>query len=381
MAAPVGAIPHWDSHGNIWLGSQSGLYKYDGTDWIHFTSGNSPLPDNWIDGIHVDEYDNVWIATRFAGLSVFNEIGIQNILAESLPKISGHIYRDLNSNDQLDPGDLPMAFQKTLLLPDSIITFSNFDGSYRYALPAGEYDVSYAPIPNWLIDNTPITYNVDLQNQDIDGLDFRVLPIEEIHDLELVLDGGFPRCNREVYYYLTYRNEGTTNEGAEIRFHPDELTFVASSNPPPDSYDGDTLVWTHPDLLPHSFNQIRVSLNMPDETYTDSTLTFHYSIDREANGQSVRMKTGVLEQVVACAYDPNDKLVHFTGINQGNQSLIADELDYTVRFQNTGNDTAFTVVIRDTLDKKFDINTLEIIATSHPAEIRFSQQGALEFRL
>ncbi|MBK7572906.1 MAG: hypothetical protein IPI10_15300 [Bacteroidetes bacterium] len=34
---------------------------------------------------------------------------------------------------------------------------------------------------------------------------------------------------------------------------------------------------------------------------------------------------------------------------------IKQSINFTVNFQNTGNDTAFTVVIRDTLDADLDL--------------------------
>jgi hypothetical protein len=48
------------------------------------------------------------------------------------------------------------------------------------------------------------------------------------------------------------------------------------------------------------------------------------------------------------------------------------DLEYIIRYQNTGNDTAFTVKILNPLDtNRLDLSTLEMVATSHPADIRF----------
>ena len=66
-----------------------------------------------------------------------------------------------------------------------------------------------------------------------------------------------------------------------------------------------------------------------------------------------------------CAYDPNDKQVFPTGYTKDNYTLFGDTLEYMIRFQNTGNDTAFTVVIRDTLDESLDLNSFDFIASSH----------------
>ncbi|MFY7964661.1 MAG: DUF7619 domain-containing protein, partial [Chitinophagaceae bacterium] len=42
------------------------------------------------------------------------------------------------------------------------------------------------------------------------------------------------------------------------------------------------------------------------------------------------------------------------------------DIDYTIRFQNTGTDTAFNVVIADTLDSKLLPNQLQMVGSSHP---------------
>jgi uncharacterized repeat protein (TIGR01451 family) len=43
-----------------------------------------------------------------------------------------------------------------------------------------------------------------------------------------------------------------------------------------------------------------------------------------------------------------------------------DWIDYLIRFQNTGNDTAINVVVTDTLDTKLEPSSFEMIGSSHP---------------
>jgi uncharacterized repeat protein (TIGR01451 family) len=68
--------------------------------------------------------------------------------------------------------------------------------------------------------------------------------------------------------------------------------------------------------------------------------------------------------VVRNSYDPNDK--------QATPSLTLQDvssgknIDYTIRFQNTGTDTAFNVVIADTLDSKLLANQVQMVGSSHP---------------
>lgn len=65
------------------------------------------------------------------------------------------------------------------------------------------------------------------------------------------------------------------------------------------------------------------------------------------------------------SYDPNDKQVIPAGVGASNIVRDSDELEFQVRFQNTGTDTAYTVIIRDTLSTALDIASLQIGASSH----------------
>lgn len=68
------------------------------------------------------------------------------------------------------------------------------------------------------------------------------------------------------------------------------------------------------------------------------------------------------------SYDPNDKMGYPLGWDGGNIEE-GTRLDYEIRFQNTGTDTAFTVVISDTLSADLDLATFKMEAASHPYTI------------
>ena len=70
--------------------------------------------------------------------------------------------------------------------------------------------------------------------------------------------------------------------------------------------------------------------------------------------------------LVTNSYDPNDKLVTPRGAGANGVVAPGSEFTYTIRFQNTGNDTAFVVQVYDTLDvTHLDLSTLQIGASSH----------------
>lgn len=69
------------------------------------------------------------------------------------------------------------------------------------------------------------------------------------------------------------------------------------------------------------------------------------------------------------SFDPNDKRAEPSGVDAAHYINVGDDLDYHIRFQNTGTDTAFTVVIRDTISEFLDIGTLLPGTSSHTYDL------------
>ncbi|MDX1910040.1 MAG: hypothetical protein SFV22_01075 [Saprospiraceae bacterium] len=79
------------------------------------------------------------------------------------------------------------------------------------------------------------------------------------------------------------------------------------------------------------------------------------------------------------AYDPNDKQGFPVGVGDQHGIRPGQALDYLIRFQNTGTDTAFTVVIRDTLSHLLDPLSFQPGASSHPYTWELSGPGVVTF--
>jgi uncharacterized repeat protein (TIGR01451 family) len=65
------------------------------------------------------------------------------------------------------------------------------------------------------------------------------------------------------------------------------------------------------------------------------------------------------------SYDPNEKITQPVGYTQQHIVNKQTEIKYILHFQNTGTDTAFNVVLLDTLSPALDLNTLVMGASSH----------------
>lgn len=83
------------------------------------------------------------------------------------------------------------------------------------------------------------------------------------------------------------------------------------------------------------------------------------------------------EVVRSC--DPNRKTVSPTGWGSSHFIEAVDQLEYTLDFQNIGTDTAFRVVLRDTLSPHLDPGSIVPGASSHPYSWQITGSGILEF--
>lgn len=83
---------------------------------------------------------------------------------------------------------------------------------------------------------------------------------------------------------------------------------------------------------------------------------------------------------VVTSYDPNEKLAFPVGYSD--QHLIEPNvpLSYQLNFQNTGTDTAFLVVLRDTLSALLDPASIRMGASSHLYSWSLEGPGYLEIR-
>lgn len=78
-------------------------------------------------------------------------------------------------------------------------------------------------------------------------------------------------------------------------------------------------------------------------------------------------------------FDPNDKTVVPNGITEEHFVQPNQQMQYYIRFQNTGNDLAYNIVIRDTLDEDLNIFTVVPGVASHPYTFRIYGPRVLEW--
>lgn len=78
------------------------------------------------------------------------------------------------------------------------------------------------------------------------------------------------------------------------------------------------------------------------------------------------------------SFDPNDKQGFPVGYGEQHFIEPGTDIEYLIRFQNTGTDTAFSVTVRDTLSEFLDPTSIEWGASSHPYRYELYGNGILK---
>lgn len=79
------------------------------------------------------------------------------------------------------------------------------------------------------------------------------------------------------------------------------------------------------------------------------------------------------------SFDPNDKQAFPTGYGDEHYIERNTDIDYLIRFQNTGTDTAFTVVVVDELDPSLDPASVRPGASSHDYQFELIDGNTIRF--
>ena len=64
-----------DKYGYIWIGTEDGLNRYDGysiTKYMFNIADSTSIAGNNISKLYIDSNDDLWVGTRYSGLSKYN---------------------------------------------------------------------------------------------------------------------------------------------------------------------------------------------------------------------------------------------------------------------------------------------------------------------
>jgi hypothetical protein len=297
--------------------------------------------------------------------------------------VAGTVYYDLNENGIKDVGEIVAYSNVIRSEPIGFFAMTEISGYYSNSvlmLDDGIYEIFPEVDEYWKISSDSLVYtlNVDGSFEFRDSLDFGLAPDTLIYEVASELVGGFPRCNDTIAYWLSWENVGTTIASGVIHLELDDSLSYVTADIVPDSIIGQNLYWHYSGFFYDEFDVFVVQVATPDG-YADTVVsTLSVSVD----SSDVEMFVGIveLEQIILCAFDPNDKTPEPLGIGEfGYIAPDTETIEYLVRFQNTGTDTAINVVIKDQLDENLDWNSFELLSYSHDIELAMSVDGEISF--
>lgn len=299
--------------------------------------------------------------------------------------VSGVVFIDENQNQIYDSGEFPFPDVKIITSPNAGNTFSTNQGEYMIGLlnNSTNYTVS-AELPyNWGLttDSTGYFIEANTTHTSVGNKNFGFYPTAIIDSIDIDLTAGIARCNTQTNYWLNIKNTGTTMPRGIIDLElPEEITFEFSE-PIPDSIKNSHIYWSYDNFRYFSDTTIKCVVKMPDFNSMGNIFQSVLHAIVIGDDSSIRYSTSdTLSQVLLCAYDPNDKISKPAGYGkEGFISMETSMMDYTIRFQNTGNDTAMIVVIKDQLDENLNWQTLVPVSASHSFTTHVSETGEVVF--
>ncbi len=286
--------------------------------------------------------------------------------------ISGKLFIDSNLNGIQDNGESGVSNVKVNELNTSRLDFTDFAGNYSILVTdTGNFDISPAQINYY--NNFPAIHSAYFDTSTLtDSLnDFALQPTGNFNDLCVSITpvGNF-RSGMNGHYVINYKNYGTTTLSPTIIFYPDpNLTFVSSS-PSPSSITPDSIVWVAGLLTPFQEGTILIKVDIMQGLIIGTLINSSAFINPVVNDVNPGCNQSYWEIFITGSYDPNDILVSRDTLFTS-ELITPDYLDYIIRFQNTGNDTAFTVKVVNKISTDLDLSSFQIVGSSHNMNAAF----------
>ena len=365
--AYIGFVPFATYSDKNYGGSNNDYFKAikvlpSGNEFIVVGYTNSN--DNQVSGNH-GGYD-CWIV-KLAGSNI----------------ISGRVFIDANNNNLYDAGE---ADFKKAIISSKKQGFSMASvpqqGFYANPVDTGTFNTSIQ-IQHPYFTATPTNANSIFNTyKNNDTINFAVHPIPGIRDLAVnIISTDIARPGFDFNYHIYFNNNGTdTATNIKLRFIKDSRLILQSATPVQSSISGDTLIWNLATMPPGFSEIINIKFTVPIIPIVQLGNQLFASAMIDSSGDATPADNlALLVNTVSGSYDPNDKKENHGG-SITLKELAADKyLTYTIRFQNSGTDTAFNINIRDTLDNKLDWSSFQMIASSHPCQTTLKQGNKINW--
>jgi hypothetical protein len=202
-----------------------------------------------------------------------------------------------------------------------------------------------------------------------DTADFCITPNGNHPDLGMHFNMLSPRSGGLTHGSIYVKNYGNVPQSGTVTLTFDDSKLDLNyASVAPSSQTLNTLTWNFSDLA--ILDGFHVSLMFYVHTPTDAEpadlgdiLNYTATVVPAAPDDTPADNTVSVARTITNSYDPNAKTVAEGSTISPEQAQ--DFLHYTVEFQNLGNAPAESVKVSDMITHNLDLNTLEILGSSH----------------
>jgi uncharacterized repeat protein (TIGR01451 family) len=299
-------------------------------------------------------------------------------------QIKGNLYKDANNDCQLQNTETAMPQVSVIAQSGSKVYSTTTDdlGNFSMATGAGDYQISFGQLRSYWDFCTPPTVTL-APSFDTSTLNLGAFAIVNCPELVVSLGSNvFRRCFDNNYMNIQYQNIGTApaqNAYVELVLDP-QLEFL-SATPAPTSQNSQVFRFDLGTLPVGASGSISVNFKVNCDAEIGELLcaSAHIYPDTVCIPTASRLADNDFCLPVVASYDPNDKTAFIDGKPEDSKIAPNEELEYLIRFQNTGNDTAFNIVIVDTLTTYLDAASVLPGVSSHPYTFELKNGHILRF--
>ena len=293
-------------------------------------------------------------------------------LGPNCGNVSGNVFIDNDQDCGQDPTEVGVPYQVLEIQPGPVYTITDAVGHYSTDIVDGSYQLAQtdptlvqlcpaaAPVPFTIASNVAV---IDLADSSTAPLNMRVQ-----------LNAGILRPGFTSTYWGLVRNTSPQLAGlVTVQVVLDPVLSYVAATPAPTTVAGNVLTWNFGAFTAYQQQALTIQVLTPVGTPLGTSVSTTAEVSAALPEADLSDNLITEAGTVTGSFDPNDKTVRTSTGWSDTQYIIGDDdwLDYTIRFQNTGTDTAFTVAITDTLDADLDMGSFQQGVASHGFTVQF----------
>jgi hypothetical protein len=297
--------------------------------------------------------------------------------------ISGTLFADLDGDCVLNGADVPLPYRIVEIQPGAQSALGDANGSYVLGAGYGDYTVDHASTGFDVL--CPATTPVDVTLSAFTPtaiVDFAMEPLLG-PDAGIFLWASPHKPGNSAMYMVHVINSGPyalTDLTVDLAYDPLLTSFLVAPTPVVD--DPGLVQWSIPALPPFGTVLCSLYVQIPnDPGLIGTTMNAVATLSTTPPDADPGNDIASLGTVVTAAYDPNDKQARTSSGTSTDHYLLDSDVfvDYSIRFQNTGNAAAELVYVLDTIATAFDLMSFQLIGASHAFTASLLNDRVLRF--